>query len=185
MYKQVVDEKKAELEMAVEHYRVEMGKIRTGRANPEMVESLMVDYYGSRTPLKQIASINVPEARLIVIQPWDKGSLVYIESAIREANLGFNPSNDGQVIRLAIPALNEERREELVKFLGKRTEEAKVAVRNIREEAWKKIQDLEKEGILSEDDKFLGKDYLQKAIDETTKKIEELAEKKEKEIRTV
>jgi ribosome recycling factor len=147
-----------------------------------MVESLSVEYYGAKTPLKQVASINVPEPRLIVVQPWDKDSLVNIEKAINEAQLGFNPVNDGQVIRLVIPPLNEERRIELVRTLGKNAEEAKVAVRKAREEAWDEIQEMVKEGKLAEDDKFRGKDMLQKSVDEYNGKIEEIREKKEKEM---
>ena len=185
MYKQIVDSKKIDLELAMEHLNTEMGKIRTGRANPALVEGLIVDYYGTKTPLKQIASINAPEARLLVIQPWDKGALVYIESALRESDLGFNPNNDGQVVRINIPALTEERRKELVKLLNQRAEDAKISIRNIREEAWKEIQDVEKEGKMSEDDKFSGKEYLQKIVDEYNKKIEEVREKKETEIMTI
>lgn len=185
MYKQLIDERKKDLEEAVNHFNEEIGKIRTGRANAAMVEGLMVDYYGARTPLKQIASINTPEPRTILIQPWDKGSLAGIEAAIRESDMGFNPNNDGQVIRINVPALNEERRTELVKFLNKKTEESKIAVRTIREDIWKKIQDLEKEGTISEDDKFQGKDQLQKVVDEYNAKLEVLREKKEKDIMTV
>lgn len=185
MYKQIVDNRKTDMDGAIEHLNQEMGKIRTGRANSALVESLMVDYYGSKTPLKQIASINIPEARLIVIQPWDKDSLVSIESALRESDLGFNPNNDGQVIRINIPQLTEERRKELVKALNQRSEDAKIAIRNIREEAWKEIQEEEKAGKMSEDDKFSGKDYLQKIVDEYNKKIEEARNKKEEEILTI
>lgn len=185
MYKNIVDNKKAEMDGAIEHLNQEMGKIRTGRANSALVENLMVDYYGSKTPLKQVASINIPEARLIVIQPWDKDSLVNIEAALRESDLGFNPNNDGQVIRINIPQLTEERRKELVKALNQRSEDAKIAIRNIREEAWKEIQEAEREGKISEDDKFSGKDYLQKIVDEYNKKIEEIRNKKEEEILTI
>lgn len=185
MYKKIVDSKKTDMDGAIEHLNQEMGKIRTGRANSALVEGLMVDYYGNKTPLKQIASINIPEARLIVIQPWDKDSLVSIESALRESDLGFNPSNDGQVIRINIPQLTEERRKELVKALNQRSEDAKIAIRNIREEAWKEIQEEEKSGKMSEDDKFSGKDYLQKIVDEYNKKIEEARNKKEEEILTI
>jgi ribosome recycling factor len=185
MYKKIIDNKKIDFEDAIEHLNVEMGKIRTGRANPVLVEGLVVDYYGTKTPLKQIASINAPEARLLVIQPWDKGALVYIESALRESDLGFNPNNDGQVIRINIPALTEERRKELVKALNQRSEDAKISIRNIREESWKEIQEAEKEGKMSEDDKFSGKDYLQKIVDEYNEKIEEIREKKEREIMTI
>jgi len=185
MYKKIVDDKKTEMDGAIEHLSQEMGKIRTGRANPALIENLMVEYYGNKTPLKQVASINAPEARLLVIQPWDKDSLVNIESAIRESDMGFNPSNDGQVIRINIPQLTEERRKELVKALNQRSEEAKISIRNIREEVWKEIQEEEKAGKMSEDDKFLGKDYLQKIVDEYNKKVEEIREKKEKEILTI
>lgn len=185
MFKNIVDGKKDDLEMAIEHLNSEMGKIRTGRANPALVEGLMVDYYGTRTPLKQIASINAPEARLLTIQPWDKGALVYIESALRESDLSLNPNNDGQIIRINIPALTEERRKELVKLLNQRAEDAKISIRNVREESWKEIQDAEKEGRMSEDDKFSGKDYLQKIVDEYNKKIEEIRAKKETEIMTI
>lgn len=185
MYKQIIDGKKSDLEKSIEHLIVEIGQIRTGRANPALVENIMVDYYGTKTPLKQVANINVPEARLLVIQPWDKDSLVNVESAIRDSDLGFNPNNDGQVIRINIPSLTEERRKELVKLLNQRAEEAKISVRNIREEVWKEIQEMEKEGKISEDDKFSGKDYLQKSVDEYNKKIDEIKEKKEKDILTI
>lgn len=185
MYKQIIDGKKTDLEGSIEHLNAEIAKIRTGRANPALIENLMVDYYGTKTPLKQVASINAPEARLLVIQPWDKGALVYIESALRESDMGFNPTNDGQVIRINIPQLTEERRKELVKVLNQRAEDAKISVRNAREEAWKEIQEVEKEGKMSEDDKFAGKDYLQKIVDEYNKKIEEIREKKETEIMTI
>jgi ribosome recycling factor len=185
MYKQLINEKNSLLEEAIIHFKTELGNIRTGRANPVLVENLMVDYYGAKTPLKQIASINAPEARLIVIQPWDKDSLVNIEAAIRESGQGFNPQNDGQVIRISIPALTEETRKEFVKLLNQKAEEAKIAVRNVREEIWRLVQNLEKEGKISEDEKFQGKDYLQKSIDKYNKKIEELREGKEKEILTI
>ena len=185
MFKQVVDNKKNEFERAIEHLNVEIGQIRTGRANPALVENIMVDYYGTKTPLKQVASINVPESRLLVIQPWDKDSLVNIESAIRDSDMGFNPNNDGQVIRINIPPLTEERRKELVKVLNQKSEDTRISIRNLREEAWKEIQEMEKNGKISEDDKFLGKDYLQKIVDEYNKKVDEIKEKKEGEIMTI
>lgn len=182
MLEQIVQKAKPAMEKTVERFKEEAAKLRTGRANPMMVENLSVEYYGAKTPLKQVASITVPEPRLIVIQPWDKGSLVYIEKAINEAQLGFNPVNDGQVVRIAIPPLNEERRQELVKTLGKYAEAAKVGVRQARENAWDEIQDMVKSGKLGEDEKFRGKDMLQKSVDEYNGKIEEVREKKEKEI---
>ena len=181
MLNQIIEQSRPKMEKGIERFKEELNKLRTGRANSAMVENLTVEYYGAKSPLKQVASINVPELRLIVIQPWDKDSLVSIEKAINEAQLGLNPVNDGQVIRIAIPALNEERRTELVKMLGKYAEDAKVAVRQAREEAWDEIQDLVKNGKLAEDDKFRGKDMLQKSVDEYNGKIEEIREKKEKE----
>lgn len=181
MLNQIIEQSRPKMEKGIERFKEEINKLRTGRANSAMVENLTVEYYGAKSPLKQVASINVPEPRLIVIQPWDKDSLVNIEKAISEAQLGLNPVNDGNVIRIAIPALNEERRTELVKMLGKYAEDAKVAVRQAREEAWDEIQDLVKNGKLAEDDKFRGKDMLQKSVDEYNGKIEEIREKKEKE----
>ena len=185
MVKELIDGKKESFESAVEHFVEEAAKLRTGRANPALVENIMVDYYGARTPLMQIASISIPEARQILIQPWDKGAMQSIETAIRDSDLGLNPGNDGQNIRVVLPALNEERRRDLVKALGARAEEARIAIRTVREDVWKEIQDLEKEGVISEDDKFQGKDALQKVIDEYNAKIESIKEKKEQEILTV
>lgn len=182
MLDQIISNAKPKMEKAVERLKEEIRKLRTGRANPAMVENLTVDYYGAKSPIKQVASVNIPEPRLIVITPWSKDSLVDIEKSINEAQLGLNPTNDGQVIRIAIPPLNEERRTELVKVLGKYAEEARVMVRNAREEAWDEIQDLEKNGKMGEDDKFKGKEKLQKLIDEYNGKVEEIKEKKEREI---
>lgn len=185
MIKELIAEKSASFESAVEHFLDEAAKIRTGRANPALVEGLLVDYYGVKTPLKQIASINIPEARQILIQPWDKGGLVFIESAIRDSDLGLNPSNDGQNIRITLPALTEERRKDLVKTLGHRVEDSRIVIRTVREEIWKEIQDLERAGDISEDDKFFGKDELQKVVDEYNQKLETIRKKKEEEILTV
>ncbi|HBP01085.1 MAG TPA: ribosome recycling factor [Candidatus Moranbacteria bacterium] len=185
MYESLISGKRADLEKAMEHFKFELGKLRTGRANPSLVEDVMVDYYGSRTPLKQIAAINTPEPRQITIQPWDRGAISAIEGAIRESDLGINPVNDGILIRLSIPSLTEERRRDLVKVLNGKAEEGRIAVRNIREDAWKEIQDLEKKGDISEDDKFRAKEKLQVLIDEYNKKIEEIREKKEIDIMTV
>jgi len=182
MLEKTISDSKPKMDKAIERFQEEIGKLRTGRASSAIVENLMVDYYGSKSPLKQIASISVPEPRLIVISPWSKDNLVDIEKAINEAGLGLNPTNDGQVVRIATPPLNEERRTELVKVLGKYAEEARVLVRQAREEAWDEIQDLVKSGELAEDDKFKGKDNLQKIVNEYNGKIEEIREKKEKEI---
>ncbi|OGI27649.1 MAG: ribosome recycling factor [Candidatus Moranbacteria bacterium RIFOXYB1_FULL_43_19] len=182
MLDQIIQKSKPEMEKAVERFREEIAKLRTGRANPAMVENLPVDYYGAKSPLKQVASITVPEPRLVVITPWNKDNLVDIEKAVSESGLGLNPTNDGQVVRIAIPPLNEERRTELVKVLGKYSEEARVLIRQAREEAWDEIQDMVKNGKLGEDAKFKGKEQLQKLIDEYNGKVEEVRGKKEKEI---
>lgn len=185
MVQGLIADKKQNFENAVDHFMEEASKIRTGRAHPGLVENLMVDYYGTRTPLRQMAAISIPEARQILISPWDKGSLVLIEAAIRESDLGLNPGNDGVALRITLPALNEETRKNFVKSLNSRAEEARIAVRNIREEIWKDIQEFEKAGEISEDDKFSGKEELQKVIDEYNQKLEVLRKKKEEEILTV
>lgn len=170
---------------AVRHFHDEASKLRTGRANPALVEDMLVDYYGTKTPLRQMASVSVPEARLIVIQPWDRDAIVAVEAAIREANLGLNPMNDGVVVRLSLPMLTEDRRKELVKALNGRAEDGRVSIRTVREEIWKDIQDREKAGELSEDDKFHGKDELQKEVDRWNAELESIRKKKEEEILTV
>jgi ribosome recycling factor len=185
MVSELIDKKKEEFEKAIEHFKSELNQLRTGRASSVLVENLMVDYYGSKSPLKQIASISTPEPRSILISPWSKDSLVSIEKAIRDSQLNLNPLNDGQVLRVNIPPLNEERRKELVKILGQKAEEARVAVRKQRESIWDEIQEAEKQGKIGEDDKFAGKDRLQKNVDEYNKMIDEIREKKEEEIMTV
>ena len=185
MYQTIINDRKDFFEEAITHLSEEMAKIRTGRATPALVDHLLVDYYNTKSPIKQIASVSAPEARLILIAPWDTGSLVMIEAAIREANLGLNPSNDGKVIRLSIPPLTEDRRRDLVKALNRLAEEARIAVRTIREDAWKEIQDMEKSGGMGEDDKFHGKDALQEIVETYNDRIEELRKKKEGEIMTV
>jgi len=185
MYNEIIKKRESDLEKAIEHLKTEMGKIRTGRANPSMVEDLLVDYYGTKTPMKQIASINTPEPRMIVIQPWDKGALTAIETAIRESDLNLNPNNDGVLVRVNIPMLTEDRRKDMVKILNQKTEDGRIVVRSIREEIWKEIQDSQRDGKISEDDKFKGKDKLQEIVDEYNKKIEDIRTKKEAEIMTV
>jgi ribosome recycling factor len=185
MINEIIENRKSDFEKSVEYYREKLGEIRTGRASAALVENILVDYYGSKSPLKQIASISIPEARLIVITPWSSDNLISIEKAVRESQLNLNPINDGQVIRINVPPLNEERRRELVKVLNHETEDVRVAVRRIREEIWNQIQDLEKNGKISKDDKFFGKDKLQVVVDEYNSRIGEIHEKKEKEIMTI
>jgi ribosome recycling factor len=185
MVKELIEKSRPEFEKAIDHFKNELTQLRTGRASSALVENLMVDYYGSKSPLKQIASISTPEPRSILISPWSKDTLVNIEKSIRDSQLNLNPVNDGQVLRVNIPPLNEERRRELVKILSQKAEEARVTVRKQRENIWDEIQDLEKQGKIAEDDKFSGKDRLQKVVDEYNEKIDGIREKKEEEIMTV
>lgn len=185
MYQEIINEKKQKFEDAVEHYHGEIAKFRTGRATPALIEHILVEYYGTHSPLKQISSISAPDPRSLMVQPWDRGALGAIETAIRSANLGLNPTNDGVVVRIMLPALTEDRRKDLVRSLNQTTEEARVAIRNVREEILKEIQSAEKEGLMSEDDKFRGKDATQEVVEEYNGKIEDLRKKKEAEIMTV
>ncbi len=185
MYSEIIKQKNIEFEKAIEHLKSEASKVRTGRATPSLVEDILVNYYGAKTPLKQIASISTPEPRSIVIQPWDRGAIVAIEGAIREADSSLNPMNDGVLVRINIPMLTEERRKEMVKVLNQKAEEARITLRSIREDAWKELQKIETEGGMSEDDKFKGKEKLQETVDEYNRKIEEIRVVKEKEIMTI
>jgi ribosome recycling factor len=163
----------------------ELSTIRTGHAAPGLVEHLKVDYAGVPTPLNQIARITAPEARLLVIQPWDKTVLHAIEKAILKSDLGLNPANDGNLIRLVIPPLNEERRQELIKIVRKRIEECKVAVRNVRHEAVNKLRDLEKSKEVSQDDEKRAQAQLQKLTDAMIADTEQIGRNKEAELTTV
>ena len=160
----------------------EFKRIRTGRASLSILDGIRVDYYGTLTPLNQMASLSVPESRLISIQPWDVSVIKEIEKAILKSDLGLTPSSDGKIIRIAIPPLTEERRKELVKVINKMSEEHKVAVRNLRRDANDMIKELKKEGEISEDEAFKAQDQVQKITDEHIKLIDEINNKKEKEI---
>lgn len=185
MYTALIQEKKADFEKSIEHFQLELAKLRTGRATPALIEDVKVDYYGTKTPLKQMAAISSPDPRSLMVQAWDRSALALIENAIRESDLGLNPVNDGVVVRINIPTLTEERRKDLVKVLNQKAEEARIAVRAVREDAWKEIQELEKGGTINEDDKFKAKDKLQEVVDVFNKKIEEVRAKKEQDIMTV
>lgn len=163
----------------------EFGSIRAGRANPHVLDRIKVDYYGTPTPIQQVGNINVPEARMIVIQPWEKSLLKSIEKAILTSDLGINPTNDGSVIRLVFPELTEERRKDLAKDVKKKGEAAKVAVRNIRRDANESLKKMEKNGDISEDDLKDGNDKIQKLTDKMIDKIDKAVETKTKEIMTV
>lgn len=176
---------KPKLDKIIERLKSEISSLRTGRATPALVENLEVDYYGSKTPLKAIASISSPEARQILVQPWDRGVVQAIEKAIQSSNLGLNPITDRETIRLSIPPLTEERRKELIKILGRNLEDAKIQIRREREDILREVDRKEKAKEISENEKFRQKNEVQKMVDEVNKKIEEIGAAKEKEIMTV
>lgn len=179
-----LSETKEAMEKAVSHTESELTKIRAGKAMPSMLDGIQVDYYGSMMPLNQVSNVNTPDARTIMIQPWEKSMLQPIEKAIMEANLGFNPQNDGNVIRIPVPPLTEERRKELVKKIRNEAEQGKISVRNIRKEANEKIKKLSKEHV-SEDEIKDGEAEVQKLTDQHIASIDRHIEAKEKEIMTV
>ncbi len=170
------------MQKAVEALKQDVSSIRTGRASSALIERITVDYYGTPTPINQVASISIPEARLLVIQPWDRKMLIDIEKAIQKSDLGINPNNDGQVIRLAIPPLNEERRRDMVKTLHKKLDEHKVAVRNVRRDAQDKLRDREKKKEVSEDELKRSTERLQKLTDRYIDEMDKVGKTKELEI---
>jgi ribosome recycling factor len=182
MINDVLREAEGKMKKSIEALRQHLGTIRTGRASPALVEHLPVEAYGSSMPLNQLAGISVPEARLIVIQPYDMGTLKAIEKAIQHSELGINPSNDGRLIRLAIPQLTEERRRELTKLVRARVEESKVALRNIRREALDDLRQLEHEKLISEDDQRRGQEKLQELTDRYTRELDHIGATKETEV---
>jgi ribosome recycling factor len=173
MIKDVMDDAEVRMGKAIDALRRDLATIRTGRASPSLVERLPVDYYGSSTPLNQLAGISVPEPRMLVIQPWDRGSMAAIEKAIRKSELGLNPTNDGQVVRIAIPALTEERRRQLVKLVHGHVEEGKVALRNIRRDAMTHIKELLAEKLIGDDDER----RAEQQVDEITRRYVSDAER--------
>lgn len=185
MYQDIIREKEKKFDESIKFFSEEIAKFRTNRATPALVEYILVESYGSMLPLKQIASIVVQDARSLLVQPWDRTALGAIEAAIRKADIGVNPTNDGVGIRLNLPPLTEDRRRDLVRALNQTAEEARIAVRNVREEILKEIQSVEKEGLISEDDKFRGKEIVQEKVEAYNKKIEEIRKMKEAEIMTV
>ena len=180
--KEVLHNTEEKLKKTLESVTREFSEIRTGRASPHLVEGLHIDYYGTPTLLKQLASISVPDAHLIVIQPWDINAIVEIEKAIMKSNLGITPSNDGKMIRLSVPQLSKERRQEMAKQLHQMTEEGKVSLRTIRRDGKETLEKLEKDKAISEDDKFRAIDELQKIVDKYILKIDEILKTKEKEV---
>ncbi|RJO66727.1 MAG: ribosome recycling factor [Myxococcales bacterium] len=185
----MLDEIYFEMEEAVEKalasFRKDIARVRTGRASPSLLDGVRVNYYNVPTPLNQVATISVPDARLIIIQPWEKSIITDVEKAIASADLGLNPISDGNVIRLPIPTLNEERRRDLARQVKKLTEETKVAVRNIRRDFNEKVKKLEKNKEVTEDEMRRGLDRVQKITDESIAKADEILAHKEKEIMEV
>jgi ribosome recycling factor len=182
MINDLMEELRGRMSKSVDALQEELLGIRTGRASPALVERLQVEYYGTLTPLNQMASVAVPEPRLLVIRPWDPSALNDIERAIQKSDLGLTPMNDGKLIRLNIPRLTEERRRELVKLVARRVEEGRVAIRNLRRDALKDMQEFEKEKMISEDEFFRAKDEVQQLTDEFIAKIDEMGRRKEEEV---
>jgi len=173
------------MKKSVQSLSKDMDSIRTGRASAALVESIPVEYYGAPTPLSQVATISVPESRVIAIQPWDKTALAAIEKAIMKSDIGITPRNDGAIIRLTMPPLTQERRKDLVKVVGKKTEESHVAVRNIRRDALEEIRKMEKDKSLSQDDSRRSQEQLQKLTDSYIAKLDKIRHDKEAEVMAV
>jgi len=182
MVKDVLKELEGKMKVSSDHFRKDLSKVRTGRANLSLFEDIKVEYYGTLTPVNQLANLGIPDPTLITVQPWDPSLLEPIDKAIRTADLGLNPLNDGKTIKVPIPPLDDERRLEMAKKIKKMLEDEKTALRNMRRESKDLIEKLEKDKKISEDDKFNGLELLQKVIDDYSKKIEEIAASKEKEI---
>ena len=185
MLADVYQETEERMEKAISVMIQELNGIRTGRANPSLVELLPIEYYGTQTPLQELAGISVPESRSLLIRPYDPSSLKNIEKAILKSDLGLTPNNDGENIRLVLPTPTEDRRRELVKVVGVKAEEARISVRNIRRDSIRNLRDFEDEGIITEDDLHRGEDKVQEITDNYTKKIEDVCDKKENEIMEV
>ncbi len=182
MVEQVLKDCRERMKKTLSVLERDLGKVRAGRASPALLEGIKVDYYGVPTPINQVATISIPESRLIVIQPWDKSIIGEIEKALLKSDLGLTPQSDGKVIRLNIPRLSEERRRELVKLVRKMAEESKVALRNIRRDAIEELRKLEKEKRISQDDLRHYQNEVQKITDQYVEKVDKLVQAKEKEI---
>ncbi|MBW2107788.1 MAG: ribosome recycling factor [Deltaproteobacteria bacterium] len=182
MLNSIYDDMRGKMAKTIDRLKTEFKKIRTGRASLALFEDIKVDYYGTPTPLKQMASLSVPESRLVLIQPWDQTVIGDIEKVLLKSELGLTPMNDGKVIRIAIPALTEERRKELVKVVRKIGEEYKVAIRNVRRETNEFLKGLKKDGEIAEDDFYKAQDQVQKITDEHIKLADQACQEKEKEV---
>ena len=185
MVKEIIANNEERLEKSIAALKREFGSLRAGRATPSLLDKVMGDYYGTPTPVNQVAKVSVPEPRMIMITPWEKSLMHDIEKAIMKSDLGLSPNSDGTAIRLSIPQLTQERRQELVKTVGKKAEEAKVAIRNIRRDGNDAIKKLEKAKEITEDDSKKGQESVQKLVDKYIKTVDTLREAKEKEIMEV
>ena len=185
MVKEIIANNEERLEKSIAALKREFGSLRAGRATPSLLDKVMVDYYGTPTPVNQVATVSVPEPRMILITQWEKSLMHDIEKAIMKSDLGLSPNSDGTAIRLSIPQLTQERRQELVKTVGKKAEEAEVAIRNIRREGNDAIKKLEKAKEITEDDSKKGQESVQKLVDKYIKTVDTLREAKEKEIMEV
>ncbi|OQA04633.1 MAG: Ribosome-recycling factor [bacterium ADurb.Bin400] len=182
MIESIINEAKPKMKSAVDSLVSNFKKIRTGRANPDILDNVIVSYYGVSTPLREMATIAVPEPMMITIKPWDRNALADIELAIRNSSLGLSPINDGVMVRLVLPPLTEERRKQIVKEVKKEGEQAKIAIRNIRGEAWGRVQEAERKGEATEDDRYRAEDLLNKLVAEKNKEIDQVVAAKEVEI---
>jgi len=185
MIDEVLVELRQAIERAKEALKRDLAKLRTGRANAGMLDGIRIDYYGASTPLTQMANVNVPEPRLITVKPWDRSQVQAVEKAIRESDLGLNPQVDGELIRVPIPALSEERRKDLVKVARKNGEEAKVGIRKSRHEALDMLSEIKESGSASEDDVERGKKKVEEVMSEAAQSIDQIISQKEKEILTI
>lgn len=185
MLQPILNKLRPKMDEVIVKMKEDLQTIRTGKASSSLIDNVLVSYYGTQTPLKNMANMTTPDPTLLVVQPWDTNSLGDIETALRNSNLGLSLSSDGRAVRISLPPLTEERRLEFVKLARQKAEAARIVLRGLREEAWKEIQGLEKVGSLTEDDRYRGEDLLNKMIEEFNKKIQELTEAKEKELTTM
>jgi ribosome recycling factor len=180
----LIESSEEKMQKTIDHLDRELGKIRAGKANPKMLDGIMVEYYGTMTPLQQVASINTPDPRTIAVQPWERNMIGLIEKAIMNANLGLNPDNNGELVRINVPPLTEERRQGLVKQVKKEVEDARISIRNARRDANDELKKLKKDGLPEDQEKDV-EDRIQKLTDKFIKRAEEMFSKKEKDIMTV
>lgn len=185
MIDSIISSHKPNFEKAMEHFHHELSSVRTGRANPALLSTVVVESYGSKVPLNQVANITVSDAKTLTISPWDKGQIQEIEKGIMAANLGFTPGNDGNVVRITLPPMTEDRRKEMVKLVGQIAEQAKIGIRQVREDVVKAVKREESEGRATKDDVAAAQKDIQDVIDGYNKQIKEIAEEKEKELMTV